>query len=196
MWQNVNNEVLLAWFKFQAKIPSRSGVCVQGEWQKYTPPSPPLSKDEGLKNIGHSMSIRNLIFGVNSVTVSYLIRYDSLLQNATDIITKCDSYFIIKCDRSLLQNASGFLLQNATVIIKCGNFITKCDSASFIYNLSNYPPWFIKQLPNSVAESLSKNTPNPAGNHMLKFNNRNTRTRCEMCSKLTVKTPEQHQLSK
>ena len=98
MWQNVNNEVLLPWFKFQAKIPSRSGVCVQGEWQKYTPPSPPLSKDEGLKNIGHSMSIRNLIFGVNSVTVSYLIRYDSLLQNTIDVITKCDN-FITKCDR-------------------------------------------------------------------------------------------------
>ena len=69
-----------------------------------------LSKDEGLKNIGHSMSIRNLIFGVNSVTVSYLIRYESLLQNATDVITKWDSYFITKYDRSLLQNASGFLL--------------------------------------------------------------------------------------
>ena len=119
MWQNVNNEVLLAWFKFQAKIPSRSGVCVQGEWQKYTPPSPPLSKDEGLKNIGHSMSIRNLIFGVNSVTVSYLICYDSLLQNATDVITKCDSYFITKCDRRFLQNASCLLLQNATLITKC-----------------------------------------------------------------------------
>ena len=107
-WLCQSFEVLLAWFKFQAKIPGRSGVCVQGEWQKYTPPSPPLSKDEGLKNIGHSMSIRNLIFGVNSVTVSYLIHYDSLLQNATNIITKCDSYFIRKCDRSLLQNASGF----------------------------------------------------------------------------------------
>ena len=31
--------------------------------------------------------------GVNSVTVSYLICYDSLLQNVTDIITKCDSYY-------------------------------------------------------------------------------------------------------
>ena len=56
--------------------------------------------------------------GVNSVTVSYLIHYDSLLQNATDIITKSDSYFITKRDRSLLQNAASFLLQNATVIIK------------------------------------------------------------------------------
>ena len=64
------------------------------------------------------MSIRNLIFGVNSVTVSDLIRYDSLLQNAADVITKCDSYFITKRDGSLLQNAT-VLLQNATVITKC-----------------------------------------------------------------------------
>ena len=44
------------------------------------------------------MSIRNLIFGVSSVTVSDLICYDNLLQNATDVITKCDSYFIAKRD--------------------------------------------------------------------------------------------------
>ena len=67
------------------------------------------------------------MMGVNSVTISYLIHYSSLLQNATDIITKCD--------RSLLQNVPGFLLQNvkllllnATIIIKCDNFTTKCDS--------------------------------------------------------------------
>ena len=123
---------MLAWFKFQAKIPSRSGVCVQGEWQKYTPPSPPLSKDEGLKNIGHSMSIRNLIFGVNSVTVSYLIHYDSLLQNATDIITKCSSYFIIRSTEFYYKMRQVFyyktrqfyykmwqLLQNETFITNC-----------------------------------------------------------------------------
>ena len=81
------------------------------------------------------MSIGNLILGVNSVTVPYLIHYDSLLQNAPDIITKCNSYFITKCDRILLQNASGFLLQNATVLLQnttvitnCDDFITKCDS--------------------------------------------------------------------
>ena len=128
MLQNVNNDVLLAWFRFQAKIPSHSGVCVQEEWQKYTPPSPPLSKDEGLKNIGYSMRIRNLILGVNSITVSYLIRYASLLQNATDVITKCDSFFIPKRDRSLLQNASGILLQNATILLQNATFITDRDS--------------------------------------------------------------------
>ena len=30
----------------------------------------------------------------------------------------------------------------------------------------------------------------PVGIYLLKVNNRNTRTRCEICSKLTVKTPE------
>ena len=64
-----------------------------------------------------------------------MIHYDTLLQNATDIITKCDSYFITKCDKSLLQNVSGFLLQNAivllqnaTVITNCDIFVTECDS--------------------------------------------------------------------
>ena len=81
------------------------------------------------------MGIGNLILVVNSLTVSYLICYNSLLQNATDVITKCDSYFITKCDITLLQNASVFLLQNATVLLQnatvitnCDNFITKCDN--------------------------------------------------------------------
>ena len=33
-------------------------------------PFPRLSKDEGIKKSGHSISIINLIFGVSSVTVS------------------------------------------------------------------------------------------------------------------------------
>ena len=85
---------------------------------KYTPPYTSLSKDEGLKDIGHRMSIENLILGVNIIMVSYFICYGSLIQNATAIITKCDSYFITKCDRGLLQNASGFLIQNATFYYK------------------------------------------------------------------------------
>ena len=32
--------------------------------------------------------------------------------------------------------------------------------------------------------------PAPAGIYLLKVNNRNTRTRCEICSKLTIKTPK------
>ena len=32
----------------------------------------------------------------------------------------------------------------------------------------------------------------PGGNYMFKVNNRNTRTRCEICSKLTINIPERH----
>ena len=33
-------------------------------------------------------------------------------------------------------------------------------------------------------------TTNPANTYLLKVNNRNTRKRCELCSMLTIKTPE------
>ena len=60
------------------------------------------------------------------VLVSYLVHYDTLLQNATDIIIKCDSYFITKCDKSLLKHKSGCLLQNATVLLQIATAITNC----------------------------------------------------------------------
>ena len=34
---------------------------------------------------------------------------------------------------------------------------------------------------------------NSAGIYLPKVNNRNTKTKCEMCSKLTIKTPERPQ---
>ena len=70
------------------------------------------------------MSIGNLILVVNSVTVSYLIRYDSLSKNATAILLqngravyyKMPQVFYYKMPQ-LLQIATT-LLQNATVITK------------------------------------------------------------------------------
>ena len=38
----------------------------------------------------------------------------------------------------------------------------------------------------------TKTTLLPAGIYMFKVNNRHTRTRCEICSKLTIKTPERY----
>ena len=38
-----------------------------------------------------------------------------------------------------------------------------------------------------------KNVSFPVGNCMFRINNRNTRTRCEICSKLTIKTPAWHE---
>ena len=70
-----------------------------------------------------------------------MIYHDSLQQNATDIITKCDGYFIAKYDRSLLQmrQVSYYkmrqLLQIATILI------TKCDiyyKCHVYYKLQQY----------------------------------------------------------
>ena len=56
--------------------------------------------------------------------VSYLVHYNTLLQIATDIITKCD--------KNILQHASPFLFQNATMLLQSATFITKCVSTVFI----------------------------------------------------------------
>ena len=74
------------------------------------------------------MCIRNLIFGVNSVAVSYFIRYGSLLQNATDVITKCDSC-ITKCDvyyklRQYIQHLTPLLDLICLILSKDENMIT------------------------------------------------------------------------
>ena len=52
---------------------------LSGRVTKITPPSPLLPKDEGLRGIGivHIMSIGNIILCTISVTVSYLIHYES-----------------------------------------------------------------------------------------------------------------------
>ena len=42
------------------------------------------------------------------------------------------------------------------------------------------------------SESTNTNQSHPAGIYLLKVNNRNTRTRCEICSNLTIKIPERH----
>ena len=69
------------------------------------------------------------------VVVSYFVHYNTLLQIATDIITKCDSYYITKCYRSSLQNTSVFLLQNETVLLQNATVFTKCD---VYYKMGHY----------------------------------------------------------
>ena len=48
----------------------------------------------------------------------------------------------------------------------------------------------------NVSYELLGNTRNchPAGIYLLKVNNGNTRTMCEICQKLTIKTPERRRL--
>ena len=49
---------------------------------------------------------------------------------------------------------------------------------------------FISTFNQKRNKILRKQMELPAGNYLLKLNNRNTRTRCEICSKLTIKTSE------
>ena len=73
-----------------------------------------------------------------------MIHYESLLQNAADITTKCDSYFITKCNKDLLQNA--------TVITNCGIFITKCDNYYKMQRLLQIATIHLCYLPASVPD--------------------------------------------
>ena len=64
-------------------------------------------------------------------------------------------------------------------------------------NQRGYAIYFDKKLKARFAKCMQKFISSyfclrsyPAGNYMFKVNNRNTRTRCEICSKLTIKTPE------
>ena len=50
-----------------------------------------------------------------------------------------------------------------------------------------------KGLSDKYLRSTTKGSKNPAGIYLLKVNNRNTRTRCELCSNLTIKTLKRRQ---
>ena len=90
------------------------------------PISPPLSKVEGLRDIGHSINIGNLILGVNSVTVSYLIHDDGLLQNAIEIYYKMRQVFITKCDSCYKLRRFYYKVRQ---LLQDSAFIKNCDSA-------------------------------------------------------------------
>ena len=55
-------------------------------------------------------------------------------------------------------------------------------------HISNEHPQRRNWLPRN--ERFKHCATSTVGIHLLKANNKNTRTRCEMCSKLTIKTPE------
>ena len=61
-------------------------------------------------------------------------------------------------------------------------YITSIGAISLNNNWTVYNLWLVQ-----------KNY--PANIYLLEVNNRNTRKRCEICSKLTIKTPERHPFS-
>ena len=142
--KNVSDEVLLAWLKFQAKIPSRSGVYVKWKWQKILPVSPPLSKSKGQWDTDYSMSIANLILGVSSVTVSHLIHYDSLLQNTT-LLQTAAAILLLNVTEVYYKIHQIFYYKSEIFIIKCellkqnATFIANCDSTTWKRYKIAYP---------------------------------------------------------
>ena len=62
-----------------------------------------------------------------------------------------------------------------------------------VFPCTNFEFTSMKQKTWNKKDLLTKNASYnsfPAGIYLLKVNNRNTRTRCVICSKLTIKTPE------
>ena len=88
-------------------------------------PSPtPTPLDPALKrwrNKGHR-NIGNLFLGVNSVTVSYLIHYNSLLKKCDRYYYKMRQLFYHKMQQKFIPKCLRFF------ITKCNNSVTKCDS--------------------------------------------------------------------
>ena len=72
------------------------------------------------------------------VVDAYLVHHDTLLQNATGIITKCGSYFIKKCDKSLLLNVSVFLQQNTSVLLQNVMIVLQNTKCSVYYKMRQY----------------------------------------------------------
>ena len=72
-------------------------------------------------------------------------------------------------------------------------FIFQIKLINFVFFLNHCFHFVIfpRRLP--IVQDFGFIGKNPAGNCMFKVNNRNSRTRCEVCSKLTIKVAERRQ---
>ena len=65
------------------------------------------------------------------------------------------------------------------------------NGLTYFKNLAVFPPQDFQSMFDYFSALCIKGF--PANIYLLKVNNRNTKKRCVMCSKLTSKTPEQRQ---
>ena len=82
----------------------------------------------------------------------------------------------------------GLLLFDTRWLFMTSNFWLNC--LGIIYRPRTYY-WWLQASQKIIAPHHSY--PFPAGICLVKDNNRNTRKRCEICAKLTIKTPERRQ---
>ena len=65
------------------------------------------------------------------------------------------------------------------------------DAMSLLFILDMcFPTMMVNKQPSYRNIQYKKRDTTPAGIYLLKVNNRSTRIRCEICSKLIIKTPE------
>ena len=107
---------------------------------------------------GHWTQHEHLVLGVKSVTVSYLIHNDSLSQNITDIITKCDKLFYYKMRQKFITKCVRFY------ITKCDSFNIKCDS---YYKLRRFYYKMQQLLQNATFMTNCDSTHGLLSNHLF-----------------------------
>ena len=96
--------------------------------------------------------------------------------------------------------AALYCLANKGRIQKVANYFGTEKSASLLcFYFRNFPLYLFNKLFCNIAISLIENHTElaylltehvPANIFLVKVNNKNTRQRCEICSKLKLKTPE------
>ena len=65
-----------------------------------------------------------------------------------------------------------------------------CNTSNISNSIEKVIKKYKKRSVDSMSDKMISSVSNPAGIYLFKVNNRNTRTRCEICSKLTIKIPE------
>ena len=105
----------------------------------------------------------------------------------------------------IFTNTSDSLHATLSILDVCGGSGHACEANPLCLVSSNstlHSIWLLLQNLLSILATLRENTycclwtffsQEPAGINLFKVNNRNTRPRCEVCSKLIIKTPERHQ---
>ena len=83
-----------------------------------------------------------------------------------------------------------FFTSFQTLILKNSSSSNLTTTVGFCLLCSLQSPVFQEETDYLYRHSRDSTKANPTGNYMFKVNNRNTRKRCKICSKLTIKTPE------
>ena len=84
------------------------------------------------------------------VVVLYLVHYDKLLQNATEIITKCVTYPITKCSKICLLKYVSFFIAKCKGYYKMWEFYYKCNSCNVMLQSVTFSTYHIDVIGYSI----------------------------------------------